>query len=659
MLLGRCRLVAITLAALLACAVYARPGAGQQPPFASAPPQNAFVGAAVCATCHQEIHATWSNGRHSKMLQPATTATVKGDFAKGWMTLRGNRYRVRAANGEFFITESYLTGTEQEHRIEYTLGSRRIQHYLTTIDKGRIVILPPTWDVQRQEWFPNLDIVRPDETQLTLVQQWNKNCVGCHVSQQEKNYRTETDDYATRWVDFGTSCERCHGPGRAHVDQYKDAARRAAATSPLIVRPTRLDSKTSSMICAQCHSLRNAAYPGYTAGRNYYDYFVPVLEYAKRVDTDPAYWADGRPRRFSNDAIGLWESACFRRGGATCTTCHFDPHDPNIDRNPQLAPSNSALCTRCHQEIGSRLTEHTRHDAASAGSSCVECHMPKTVMSIKATMRDHSMSVPAPENTVRFGIPNACTECHTDRKASWAVEVVAKWWPDGRRRQLIERAETFTAARASQPEALDRLIAIARDETMGPMIQANALGYLRNYREPSAEAALIAGARAPHPALRDAAISSLGERGLKSADSRAAVLAALGDPERGVRMGAFISVLNNISTTKPSDIDAARFKQSSEEFLTYASQYLDDPAVERDLGLIQLLRGDLPHAVDALQTALRLDAARPSAKFLLALARLSQNRVDDARVLLREVPRTDPYYAAAQERLKTIDSTPR
>src|SRR5207248_82295 len=148
-----------------------------------------------------------------------------------------------------------------------------------------------------------------------------------------------------------------------------------------------------------------------------------------------------------------------RRGGATCTTCHFDPHDPNIDRNPQLAPSNNALCTRCHQAIGSRLTEHTRHDAASAGSSCVECHMPKTVMSIKATMRDHSMSVPVPENTVRFGIPNACTECHTDRKASWAVEVVAKWWPDGRRRQLIERAETFTAARASQPEALDRLIA--------------------------------------------------------------------------------------------------------------------------------------------------------------------------------------------------------
>ena len=44
--------------------------------------------------------------------------------------------------------------------------------------------------------------------------------------------------------------------------------------------------------------------------------------------------------------------------------------------------------------------------------------MPKTVVSIKSTMRDHTMSVPAPENTVQFNIPNACTECHSDKPAS-------------------------------------------------------------------------------------------------------------------------------------------------------------------------------------------------------------------------------------------------
>ena len=90
---------------------------------------------------------------------------------------------------QYFITESYLTGKEREHRVEYTLGSRRIQHYLTTIENGWIIVLPPSWDVQRQEWFDNMEIVRPDENDQKLVQQWNKNCVGCHVSQQENNYQ--------------------------------------------------------------------------------------------------------------------------------------------------------------------------------------------------------------------------------------------------------------------------------------------------------------------------------------------------------------------------------------------------------------------------------------------------------------------------------------
>ena len=46
--------------------------------------------------------------------------------------------------------------------------------------------------------------------------------------------------------------------------------------------------------------------------------------------------------------------------------------------------------------------------------------MPKTVMSIKSTMRDHTIGLPAPENTVAFGIPNACTECHAEAAAQWA-----------------------------------------------------------------------------------------------------------------------------------------------------------------------------------------------------------------------------------------------
>src|SRR4051794_8166226 len=127
------------------------------------PPNPTIVGASVCATCHQDVHDSWKSGRHSKMIQPANDSSVLGDFSLKHLTLRGQPFQLRVAKGAYYITESIIAGTPREHRVEYTLGSRRIQHYLTTIDRGRIVVLTPSWDVQRQTWFDNMEIVRPDE----------------------------------------------------------------------------------------------------------------------------------------------------------------------------------------------------------------------------------------------------------------------------------------------------------------------------------------------------------------------------------------------------------------------------------------------------------------------------------------------------------------
>jgi len=86
-----------------------------------------FAGAAACAKCHANAAHTWSSSRHSKMVQPATTTGVVGDFARGPVTLRGSVYRFRTQAGAFYITESYLTGKPQEHRDQNTLGNRHIQ----------------------------------------------------------------------------------------------------------------------------------------------------------------------------------------------------------------------------------------------------------------------------------------------------------------------------------------------------------------------------------------------------------------------------------------------------------------------------------------------------------------------------------------------------
>ncbi len=261
-----------------------------------------YVGAAACAKCHADIHRKWSGSRHSKMVQPATTSAVQGDFSRRQVTLRGGDYLLRERNGEYYITESYLTGKPEEHRVDYTLGNRRIQHYLTTLPSGRVMVLPPSWDILRKDWFHSFDIGDPDETGDVMVQVWNKNCYSCHVSREEKNFDPKKDAYQTAWQDFGTNCERCHGPGSAHVANYSGATKLAGATRDIVVQ-TRLDASRNTMVCAQCHSFRDIYVQGFAAGADYYDYFLPIIEFSQPADHDPAYWPDGRTRRFSNDAL--------------------------------------------------------------------------------------------------------------------------------------------------------------------------------------------------------------------------------------------------------------------------------------------------------------------------------------------------------------------
>jgi len=75
------------------------------------------------------------------------------------------------------------------------------------------------------------------------------------------------------------------------------------------------------------------------------------------------------------------------------------------------------------------------------------------------------------------------------------------------------------------------LIAIAGDPAQGPVIQANALGYLASYTDPRATRALLSASAAGHPAMRSAAISALGGMATHDPARRSTLLAALGQTE--------------------------------------------------------------------------------------------------------------------------------
>jgi hypothetical protein len=605
-----------------------------------------YAGMASCAKCHAEIHSQWTHSRHSKMVQPATKESVQGDFKLARVKLRGANFGLRERDGVFYISETYLTGKLQEHKVDYTLGNRRIQHYLTTLADGKVIVLPPSWDITRKGWFHNLDIADPDEVEGVQVQVWNKQCYSCHVSQQEKNFDVEKNVYKTSWLDFGTNCERCHGPGSAHVaDPRKEH----------MVVQTKLDATRNTMVCAQCHSFRDTFAKGFAAGDDYYNYFLPILEYNQPRDKDPAYWADGRTRRFSNDSYGLWQSECFLKGGVTCVACHTAVHQVEIEKNPQLRPTANALCTRCHIKIGEAIAAHTHHASGSAGSSCIECHMPRTVYSIKAEIRDHSMSIPVPENTMRHGIPNACNLCHKDRDANWSMKQMDTWYGDGSRQKLIRRADAFALAGNGDPRAIAGLLAILTEPSEGPLVRANAVGHLSQFSiDPTVFPAVEKALSDPEPVVRAVAALRIQPGPIDKENAVRALTKSLGDSETTVRVAAAASLVA-LGVRELNGGDGERFERAKELFRARAEANSDDAEQEIGAGRFYYLIGDIPRAISAFRTSLRIDPESP-AHYMLAAAYIQKGEVQKAREVLVTIRRTDSEYDKAQRLLKAIDA---
>lgn len=620
--------------------------------------EKSYVGAEACAKCHAAIHQKWTNSLHNRIMQPATERSVEGDFAQGKVVLRGATYLLERRDGGFFITESDLTGKPWEHRVEYTLGARRIQQYLTTLPDGRIILIPAGWDNIRKKWVHDLDIGNPEEDASVQIQVWNKTCYSCHVNQEQKNFDPQANRYHTTWQQLGVNCERCHGPGSEHVARATSVkvldAKTRAAVQQTIVNPARLDAARSTMICAQCHSFRDTYVDGFKAGANYYDFFLPIMEYRLPASEDPAYWPDGRPRWLPNEAFAFWQSQCFLKGSASCVTCHSDPHTTNVDRNPRLAPNNNALCTRCHTAIAANIPKHTHHLPNSPGSSCVECHMTATVIGVAARIRDHSMSIPVPENTIRHGIPNACNLCHRDKNAEWALQQVNEWHADESRRKFVLRADAFSEARNGNPAAIPALLKILSNPSMGPFLRANAAGYLGNFpADPSAYDAVLHSFSDPEPLVRATAVFAIKPRAAQREAVAPEFVSLLKDPVATARMSAAIALVS-MGVRQVPDEDAERFERAKELYRARAELNSDDAQQQFAAGRFLYLSGDMKGAAASFRASLKIDPTIP-AQFELAQALAGTGDSKAAREILEALPRNDPQYASAQRFLASLE----
>ena len=366
--------------------------------------QKGFVGSRTCETCHQDVYDRWQRTLMANILQDV-------------------RERPEAVLGDFSKADPLLTFSRDD--VTHTYGSKWKQRYFKRVGDD-FVVMPAQWDVQNKQWRPYY--VRPGTEWWTAHYPPEQEkrptgalCDGCH----SVNYDIKTKQ-VTEW---NVGCEKCHGPGSAHLKNPVNAT---------IVNPSKLDHVRADDVCIQCHSQGKPRQIPLEGG--YYDWpvgFLPgdqlsdlwQLEEHHLGKETFTHWADGTAHKNRMQGNDYVQSQMYVKG-VTCYGCH-DVHGTKHNADVRL-PGNE-LCTQCHTETlqpGPRgsLEYHTRHKADSEGSKCIACHMPAIQQTIgTVSVRSHTFKFISPARTVADGVPNPCTLCHKEKTNEWALDELRKW----------------------------------------------------------------------------------------------------------------------------------------------------------------------------------------------------------------------------------------
>jgi hypothetical protein len=338
-----------------------------------------FAGSRACAECHPGEAAIASRSGHAHTLR----ASVRDELGRrlhgavvtdpDWPEVAWS-YAFR--NQQLQITRSEA-GSAEQWVVDYTFGSgAHAETFVSILDAG----IPSVFE-HRLTFYTHREALgitpghetRPMPPGLTpkggqLPAAVARECFRCHA--------TEISAADDRRLDFATmipnvSCERCHGPGKAHIA----AARQNPLEPELSVPfgPGHWTAETLISLCGSCHRHPSGSSPA-------------------RISPDDPTLVRFQP-------VGILESACYRKsdGALSCVTCH-DPHA----RTSRDRLSYKRTCLSCHvsrTEAPPRpdLVSNERASPRSAGrvcsvspdGDCVACHMPRIDVGQGILFSDH------------------------------------------------------------------------------------------------------------------------------------------------------------------------------------------------------------------------------------------------------------------------------
>ena len=661
-----------------------------------------LVGSQACISCHLEEAQAWRGSHHDLAMQEPRPETVLGNFDNAVFEQPGLRAQFRRRAGVYLVETQNESGTPTEYRVASVFGVAPLQQLILELPRGHLAAFSVAWDSRPkakggQRWFS----LYPDESPRFGAAlhwagphlNWNSMCAECHLTHYRKNHDRDRDRYESAWSEPDVGCEACHGPASLHLqwaqkhldeEEFDEADPKGlvrklrgsgdetwsfVAETGNVRRNTALPPPTQVETCARCHSRRSTLSEDFPGSGRLMDTHVPELL------SEGLYYADGQIK----DEVYVYGSflqSQMHRKGVVCSDCH-DPH------RLEIKSKGNGLCFRCHRPEHFESVEHHHHDPGSAGARCVACHMPtRTYMGVDVR-RDHSIRVPRPDLSLRYGTPNACNACHQKQDAQWASDAIAAW-STPQKPKPFHFVEVLAPARNQALGITPQLIDLARNQEQPGIARATAFTLLSEHAGPKGIAAAKEATQSKDPLIRLAAANWLAR--LDAATTQQILRPLLRDPRRALRssvarglalQGASIppawqrpfqaalkqyreeQALNsdraasdlNLGTL---DLALGRFQEAERSFRQAMARPLPPVEAWVNLADLQRLGGDEHRCQKTLQDARARFPKSGAAAHALALALIRSGAGSDALPLLKSahrlaprVPRYSYVYAVA------------